>query len=123
MSGTCCALTNARQAVPRQARVVVPGAPHHVTQRGNRRQQTFFRDADYLTYLHLAAEAFSEAGVEVWAYCLMPNHVHLIAAPTEPSALAAAVGRDAPALHPSDQSSRALDRISLAGALRLVPDG
>jgi putative transposase len=76
----------------RLARVVVPGAPHHVTQRGNRRQQTFFRDADYLTYMQLAAEAFSEAGVEVWAYCLMPNHVHLIAAPTEPAALAAAVG-------------------------------
>ena len=76
----------------RLARVVVPGAPHHVTQRGNRRQQTFFRDADYLTYLHLAAEAFHDARVEVWAYCLMPNHVHLIAAPSEPAALAAAVG-------------------------------
>lgn len=78
--------------MPRQARVVIPGAPHHVTQRGNRRQQTFFSDADYLTYLHLAAEAFGDAGVEVWAYCLMPNHVHLIAAPAAPEALAAAVG-------------------------------
>ena len=78
--------------MPRQARVVIPGAPHHVTQRGNRRQQTFFTDADYLAYLHLAAEAFGEAGVEVWAYCLMPNHVHLIAAPPEAGALAAAVG-------------------------------
>jgi putative transposase len=76
----------------RQARVVIPDAPHHVTQRGNRRQQTFFRDSDYLAYLHLAAEAFSEAGVEVWAYCLMPNHVHLIAAPGRPDALAKAVG-------------------------------
>ena len=76
----------------RMARVVVPGAPHHVTQRGNRRQQTFFRDADYLAYLHLAAEAFREAGVEVWAYCLMPNHVHLIVAPAEAPALAQAVG-------------------------------
>jgi len=76
----------------RQARVVIPDAPHHVTQRGNRRQQTFFRDSDYLAYLHLAAEAFGEAGVEVWAYCLMPNHVHLIAAPGRPEALAQAVG-------------------------------
>ncbi len=76
----------------RLARVVVPGAPHHVTQRGNRRRQTFFREEDYLTCLHLAAEAFGEAGVEVWAYCLMPNHVHLIAAPSEPAAPAAAVG-------------------------------
>jgi putative transposase len=74
------------------ARVVVAGVPHHVTQRGNRRQQTFFCDADYVAYLHLAAEAFRAAGVEVWAYCLMPNHVHLIATPPRPEALAAAVG-------------------------------
>jgi putative transposase len=46
----------------RMARVVVPGMPHHVTQRGNRRQQTFFCEADYIAYLHLAAEAFAEAG-------------------------------------------------------------
>jgi len=78
--------------MPRQARVVIPGAPHHVTQRGNRRQPTFFCDADYVAYLRLAAEAFREAGVEVWAYCLMPNHVHLIAAPSRPEALAEAVG-------------------------------
>ncbi len=76
----------------RQARVVIPGTPHHITQRGNRRQQTFFRDSDYATYLQLAAEEFVAAGVEVWAYCLMPNHVHLIAAPSQPEALAKAVG-------------------------------
>jgi putative transposase len=76
----------------RMARVVVPGVPHHVTQRGNRRQRTFFREGDYLAYLQIAAEAFRAAGVEVWAYCLMPNHVHLIAAPPAPEALAEAVG-------------------------------
>ena len=76
----------------RHARVVIPGMPHHVTQRGNRRQRTFFSDADYLTYRQLAAEAFQEAGVEVWSYCLMPNHVHLIAVPSRPQALAEAVG-------------------------------
>jgi len=76
----------------RQARVVIPGTPHHVTQRGNRRQRTFFCEADYLAYLHLAAEAFREAEVQVWAYCLMPNHVHLIATPPRPQALAQAVG-------------------------------
>lgn len=75
----------------RQARVVIPGIPHHVTQRGNRRQRTFFCEADYLAYLHLAAEAFREAEVQVWAYCLMPNHVHLIATPPEPQALTRAV--------------------------------
>ncbi|MFN9712067.1 MAG: transposase, partial [Alphaproteobacteria bacterium] len=77
----------------RHARVVIPGVPHHVTQRGNRRQQTFFSDADYIAYLHLAAEAFAEAGVEVWGWCcLMPNHVHLLAAPSRAEALAEAVG-------------------------------
>lgn len=74
----------------KQARLVVPDTPHHVTQRGNRRQQTFFNDGDYLTYLQLAAEEFAAAQVEVWAYCLMPNHVHLIAAPSRPEALAQA---------------------------------
>ena len=76
----------------RMARVVVAGAPHHVTQRGNRRQTTFFAPQDYLTYLRIAAEEFRAAEVEIWAYCLMPNHVHLIATPSRPEGLAAAVG-------------------------------
>jgi putative transposase len=65
----------------RVRRVVAPDAPHHVTQRGNRRQTTFFSDADYLRYLQLAAEACAKADVECWGYCLMPNHVHLIVTP------------------------------------------
>jgi putative transposase len=75
----------------RQARVVIPGIPHHITQRGNRRQKTFFCEADYKTYLTMAGQAFRDAEVEVWAYCLMPNHVHLIATPARPQALAEAV--------------------------------
>ena len=67
--------------MPRIARVIVPGAPHHVTQRGNRRQQTFFCDDDYRVYRELMAEWCREHGVEVWAYCLMPNHVLLIVGP------------------------------------------
>ena len=63
----------------RLARVVAPGIPHHVTQRGNRRQPTFFQDTDYQLYLDLAAEWCQKQGVQIWAYCLMPNHVHLIA--------------------------------------------
>jgi putative transposase len=63
-----------------------------VTQRGNRRQRTFFCDGDYRAYLQIAAEAFRETGVEVWGYCLMPNHVHLIAMPPESEALAQAIG-------------------------------
>ena len=75
----------------RMARYVVPGEPHHVIQRGNRRQTTFFRREDYAAYLRIAAEAFAEAQVEVWAYCLMPNHVHLIATPAREESLATAV--------------------------------
>jgi putative transposase len=74
------------------ARVVVPGVPHHVTQRGNRRQVTFFDERDYETYKSLMAEWCAARGVEVWAYCLMPNHVHLIVVPSSERALRAAVG-------------------------------
>ena len=65
----------------RLARVVIPGVPHHVTQRGNRHQPTFFSDKDYLAYSRLLKEGCEAAGVEDWAYCLMPNHVHMILVP------------------------------------------
>jgi len=65
----------------RIARSVVPGYPHHITQRGNRRQETFFSDEDYRHYIDLMAEWCSCCGVAIWAYCLMPNHTHLIAVP------------------------------------------
>jgi putative transposase len=76
----------------RIARVVAPGVPHHVTHRGNRRQKTFFSDDDYRAYVSLMAEWCRKHGVDVWAYCLMPNHVHLIAVPPDEEALARAVG-------------------------------
>ena len=72
----------------RIARLVVPNIPHHVTQRGNRRQRTFFCREDYLAYIALVAELKHQAGVDIWAYCLMPNHVHLIVVPEHPDALA-----------------------------------
>jgi len=70
----------------RLARVVGAGLPHHVTQRGNRRQQVFFGPADYRHYLDLLARHCAAAAVEVWAYCLMPNHVHLILVPGDEDA-------------------------------------
>jgi len=76
----------------RLARVVIAGMPHHVTQRGNRRQQTFFNDGDYAAYLELMGEWCGEEGVDIWGYCLMPNHVHLIAVPATELALRRAVG-------------------------------
>ena len=77
----------------RLARIVVPGTPHHVTQRGNGRQQTFFRDGDYLRYRELLGRACRAAEVEVWAWCLMPNHVHLILAPGDADGLRRALSR------------------------------
>jgi putative transposase len=65
----------------RISRAVIPGLPHHVTQRGNRRQRTFFEASDNTRYLDLMAEACEWHSVEIWAWCLMPNHSHLIAVP------------------------------------------
>ena len=68
------------------------GVPHLVTQRGNRRQPVFFGDDDYETYKALLAEGCRAAGVKPWAYCLMPNHVHLILTPSDEDGLRAALG-------------------------------
>ncbi len=76
----------------RMARAVAPGMPHHVTQRGNRRQQTFFNDEDYQSYLELMAQWCEKYKVEIWSYCLMPNHVHLIAVPETKDGLKLAIG-------------------------------
>ena len=76
----------------RLARLVVPGLPHHVTQRGNRWQRTFLNDGDYAAYRELMADWCRDEGVEIWSYCLMPNHIHLIAVPKTKNALRRAVG-------------------------------
>jgi putative transposase len=76
----------------RIARIVVPGYPHHITQRGNRRQQTFFNDGDYQTYIEVMSYWCRKYAVEIWGYCLMPNHVHLIAVPSDADGLRHAIG-------------------------------
>ena len=76
----------------RIARVVAPGIPHHITQRGNRRQETFFCAEDYQAYIALLGEWCGYCAVEVWAYCLMPNHVHVIAVPSSEDGLRRAIG-------------------------------
>lgn len=73
----------------RMARIVVPGYPHHITQRGNRRQKTFFCDDDFRYYLELLSTYTKMPGTEIWAYCLMPNHVHLVMMPEEEDGLRA----------------------------------
>ena len=77
----------------RLARVVIPGYPHHITQRGNGGARTFFGDGDYALYRDLLATHCRAAAVEVWAWCLMPNHVHLILVPTDQDGLRRALAR------------------------------
>jgi putative transposase len=76
----------------RIARVVVPDIPHHITQHGNRRQRVFFFDGDYEAYINLMSEWCKKYKVEIWAYCLMPNHVHLIATPATKEGLHKVIG-------------------------------
>lgn len=74
--------------MPRRARIVIPGLPHHITQRGNNRQAVFLNDGHKRFYLSLVRKYASETRLQIWAYCLMPNHVHFIAVPEEKDSLA-----------------------------------
>ena len=78
--------------MPRIARVVVPRHPHHIVQRGNRRQKVFFSDLDKEEYLKILKEHCQKFGVQIWSYCLMDNHVHFIAVPEEEGRLSLAFG-------------------------------
>jgi putative transposase len=79
--------------MPRLARAIAVGFAHHITQRGNNRQDVFFVDDDRRVYLELLREQAEKYGLEVVGYCLMSNHVHLIAIPHTEDALAKAIGR------------------------------
>ena len=79
--------------MPRVARIVIPDCPHHVTQRGNNRQDVFFVDDDRVSYLGLLKEEAQRHSVRVDGFCLMTNHVHLIATPKSTESLAKALGR------------------------------
>ena len=76
----------------RMARVVAAHYPHHIAQRGNRRQNTFFCADDYRYYIALMSEWCGKCGISIWAYCLMPNHVHLIAVPESEDGLRRGIG-------------------------------
>ena len=76
--------------MPRIARVVVPGLPHHITQRGNRRADVFFDDDDRRRYLFLLGRYAERHGLAIWAYCLMTNHVHFVAVPSDEASLGCA---------------------------------
>ena len=74
--------------MPRTARIVADGLPHHVTHRGNRKMTIFLDDDDREAYLRFLQLYMDKYGLDVFAYCLMPNHVHLVAVPKEVDSLA-----------------------------------
>ncbi|GEM_PF-711366 len=74
----------------------LPHYPRHITQRGNRRQRIFLVDDDYAVYRDILAENCGMQGIEVWSYCFMPNHVHLILTPSSSDELSRRDGRSAP---------------------------
>ena len=78
--------------MPRIARIIATGYPHHVTQRGNNRAVVFFDDDDRQTYLNLLAVYAQRHSLHIWAYCLMDNHVHILAVPETESALSRGIG-------------------------------
>ncbi len=77
----------------RFARIVVPGLPHHVTQRGTRRMQVFLSEDDYRLYTRILGNQARRHALDIWAYCLMPNHVHLIVVPSGEQGLARPLGQ------------------------------
>ena len=78
--------------MPRIARAVAPGLPHHVTQRGNFGQPVFDDDEDRHRYLGWLARYADRHGTRIWAYCLMTNHIHLMGKPALEDSLAQAIG-------------------------------
>lgn len=79
--------------MPRVARIVLPGLPHHVTHRGNRRSRIFFTPEDRRTYLDQLALSAARYKMSIWAYCLMTNHVHLLVVPKRKDSMSRAIGR------------------------------
>ena len=77
----------------RTKRVVAVGYPHHITQRGNYRQDVFFSEQDRAVYLSLVASYAADFDLRLLGFCLMTNHVHWIAVPGRPDSLARALGR------------------------------
>ncbi|MHC2617990.1 putative transposase [Bradyrhizobium huanghuaihaiense] len=120
--------------MPRTARLIALGHPHHVTHRGFERQRVFFGEADYGSYLSILQQETQRTGTAIWAYCLMPNHVHLILTPSRPDGLGRCMGeasrsfarlvnrrQDRPgALWQSRFYSAALDEPHLLEAVRYV---
>ena len=71
----------------RIARIIAPHYPHHITQRGNNSADVFFDDDDKTTYLSSLKDYCEKLTIEIWAYCLMTNHLHILAVPAAEGSL------------------------------------
>jgi len=78
--------------MPRIARIIAPGYPHHITQRGNNRATVFFDDEDRQIYLKMLAGYAQKHQIQIWAWCLMSNHIHLLAVPGTETSLSRGIG-------------------------------
>jgi len=79
--------------MPRIARIIIPGLPHHITQRGNNKQDVFFVDEDRIVFMRLLKEHSHKFETTIDGYCLMTNHIHIIATPGKEDSFAKAMGR------------------------------
>ncbi|HNS22939.1 MAG TPA: transposase [Sedimentisphaerales bacterium] len=77
----------------RMARAIAVGCAHHITQRGNNREDVFLVDDDRRVYLQILQEQAGKYGLEILGYCLMTNHVHVVAIPRAEDSLAKGIGR------------------------------
>ena len=109
--------------MPGIARVVVPGLPHHITQRGNRRADVFFDDDDRRRYLFLLGQYAERHGLAIWAYCLMKNHVHFRGRPVGRGVPGMCLSRHAPSLRGVAEPQDVRERPLMAGPLLLVRAG
>jgi putative transposase len=78
--------------MPRIARVCAAGYPHHITQRGNNKEKVFSADEDRRFYLEVLQRYGNKHGIEILAYCLMGNHVHILGVPDKDTSLAKGIG-------------------------------
>ena len=78
--------------MPRIARVCAVNYPHHITQRENNREDVFFDDEDKAFYLKTLSDYSKKWGLDIWAYCLMTNHVHILVTPEQEESLARGIG-------------------------------
>jgi putative transposase len=78
--------------MPRIARLLATNYPHHITQRGNNRETVFFDEEDRKFYLRILKKYSNQWHFDIWAYCLMPNHVHILAVPRREESFARGIG-------------------------------